>query len=674
MSERRGILAGRPWLRAWLVVALAAWATLGVLLVSRANNQGLVDDISISPYHLVGYAALLVLAVYVVWAFLRSLRRGRWRDAFPPLYGGLGIAFLLLLGWVILDPVWRDSLGIRGGIEGGLAPTRLLIPAALALLAAGPLREAIALRSERGLRPGELRIRWAGVVAAALVGASVTLVAFNPIAQPLHDWAYQPAADRSEIWTMAEDGSDQRRVLAALGDGRDYSLPAWSPDGTRIAFTTWTNHLGAAINLRNEDQSAAIWTMNADGSDARMAIDAGDPSDATPDHVWVPAWSPDGQWIAYTLSPIGASSAPPPGAPAPNQAPGPLGPPVVATGAQVWVARVDGSERGRISLESIDSVSGVWSPDGSRFAYIVGSSTGAQIHVATINVGLPGAVAAGPPQLRDDRVLVGSLANNWAPAWSPDGRWIVFSSNSSGNDDIWIVAADGSGEPRQLTSDPGPDWVPVFSPDGARIAFASDRTGDAEVWSMAADGTDPRNLSNNPGGFDGTWSISWSTDGRIAYGAGSFGPARASGWVFEDLAAAQMLFFGLALAGVALLVVALGAPLGAFAAALGVVAIAGAIPNDQWRFLPGAIVAGLLVDVLVRGAPARWRTRTAAAALAAFGTLAIGLTVGIGGTLAWSVTLLLGVALASAALGWALAEAAERLFPRTLGPEPNPTP
>src|SRR5829696_7435685 len=50
VAERRGVLADQPWLRAWLVTGLAAWALLGVLLVTRADSQGLVDNISISPY------------------------------------------------------------------------------------------------------------------------------------------------------------------------------------------------------------------------------------------------------------------------------------------------------------------------------------------------------------------------------------------------------------------------------------------------------------------------------------------------------------------------------------------------------------------------------------------------------------------------------------------------
>jgi hypothetical protein len=71
------------WRRAWLVVGLAAWAEVGVALVDRANEQGLVEDITISPYHVVAYAALLALAVYASLTFFRGLRHGHWRDAFP---------------------------------------------------------------------------------------------------------------------------------------------------------------------------------------------------------------------------------------------------------------------------------------------------------------------------------------------------------------------------------------------------------------------------------------------------------------------------------------------------------------------------------------------------------------------------------------------------------------
>lgn len=76
----------------------------------------------------------------------------------------------------------------------------------------------------------------------------------------------------------------------------------------------------------------------------------------------------------------------------------------------------------------------------------------------------------------------------------------------------------------------------------------------------------------------------------------------------------------------------------------------------------------MLVDGLVRSVRPGLRARVAAATLPALANLAIGLTIGLtigaGGTLVWSITLLLGVALISALLGWGLAEAVERLLPR----------
>ena len=656
MSVVDGVLRGRPGLRAWLAVALAAWATVGVLLVARANNLGLVENITFSPYHLVGYAALLTLAIYVGWSLVRA--RGRWRAAFPPLYGGLGLAFVLLVAWVVLDPIWDSTLGIFG-IEGALGPTRLLIPAALVLLAVGPLREAIAERSEPGLRSGEMRVRWAGVVGAGLVVAGVTVTAFNPVTNPLNDWAYLPGVDNTEIWTMRADGSGQTRVLAALGDGVDYSLPAWSPDGSRIAFTTWTNEGGARQNIQNADQTSAIWTMAADGSDPRLVVDGAARDGA---QAWIPAWSPDGQWIAYTLSPQGVAASA--AGPQENPAPGMVGPPTAsAAGSSIWIVHPDGTGDRRLT-EGRDALNPVWSPDGASIAFIVDVPGGeSDVHVARVT----------DSGLVDEVEVAADLANDWSPAWSPDGSTLVFTSNRSGNDEIWAAAVGTDAEPVQLTDDGAGDWVPVFSPDGTRIAFVSDRTGEPEIWTMAADGSDASNITNHPQHFDGQWSAAWSPDGsRLAYGVASFPDARSSGWVMEDFAAAQAIAFGIALSVLALLLLALGAPLGSFAVAVAIVVAAGAMLSDQWRFIPGAIAAGLIVDGLVRTVRARQRARLAAAALPALTLLAIGLTIGASGALAWSMTLLLGVALASAAIGWGIAEAVVRLLPRPAAAEAVP--
>jgi Tol biopolymer transport system component len=639
-------------------VGLAAWVTLGVLLVTRANNLGLVDDISFSPYHVVGYAALGALGLYVAWTFFRALPRGRWRSAFPPLYGGLGLGFLLIVAWVVLDPIWRTTLGIRDdSIENGLAPTRLLIPIGIALLASGPLREALALRAERGLRPDELRIRWAGVVATGILGSALTLPAFNPIQNPVSDYAYRPSVDASEIWVMSADGSAQTRLLQALGDGTDYSLPAWSPDGQRIAYTTWVNDGGAPQNAEFDEQSASIWTMAADGTDRRLIVDGGD------DQLWIPSWSPDGEWLAYTLTPLSDGTAmEPQQQPQPGGAPGQAGPPASVVGASIWAVRPDGTDARRLTGEGEDGFGASWAPHGSQIAYVVTLGPQLGLYVATVT----------DTGLIDKRLLVREDRDLWGASWSPDGAWVGFTSNRSGNDEIYIVDSGGVAPPTQLTKDSAGDWVPAWYPDGSRIAFVSDRTGEPEIWSMAADGSDLRNLTNHPQHFDGTWSLSWSPDGsRLAYGNSAFQDPVASGWVREDLASAEMLLFALALAVLGLVLAALGAPAGGFGAVLTIVALAGAIPVDGWRFVPGALVAGLIVDGIVRAARPRWRSRVAAAALPALGTLGLGLTIGLGGTLAWSITLLLGVSFAAAAVGWGLGEAVERLLPAR-GREPLP--
>jgi Tol biopolymer transport system component len=72
---------------------------------------------------------------------------------------------------------------------------------------------------------------------------------------------------------------------------------------------------------------------------------------------------------------------------------------------------------------------------------------------------------------------------NFAPAWHPDGRRIIFASNwqdpKGRNFDLFLVNVDGSGL-EQITSDPTFDGFPMFSPDGRRLVFASNRGARAE--------------------------------------------------------------------------------------------------------------------------------------------------------------------------------------------------
>ena len=241
----------------------------------------------------------------------------------------------------------------------------------------------------------------------------------------------------------------------------------------------------------------------------------------------------------------------------------------------------------------------------------------------------------------------------------------MFTSARAGHEDLWIALVAG-GALRQLTDDAAGDWVPVFSPDGQTIYFASDRAnGDSEIYSIPVGGGQLINLTDHPSHWDGQWSLAVAPDGsRIAYGTGTYPDAATSGWVREDFAAAESILFAVVLAALALVVIALGAPLLSFALTLGIVVGVATLTTEAWAFLPAGIAAGALVDLLYRGLPERWRRRGATAAFAGLGVLGVGLTIGLSGALAWSGTLLSGVTLVAAAIGWGLATLVESVGPR----------
>lgn len=155
------------------------------------------------------------------------------------------------------------------------------------------------------------------------------------------------------------------------------------------------------------------------------------------------------------------------------------------------------------STEAADSPD--WNPNDEEFdilAYGSGNSDGTAIVTRHAN-GL-------------DQTYLTGYTENYYPTWSPDGQKIAFVSVQDGNADIYVIDAQGEGEPIRLTTDPAWDADPSWSPDSQLIAFASNRDGGDgfQIYVMnAEDGTKQARLPNNRP--IGTWNSfpNWSPDG-----------------------------------------------------------------------------------------------------------------------------------------------------------------
>ena len=161
----------------------------------------------------------------------------------------------------------------------------------------------------------------------------------------------------------------------------------------------------------------------------------------------------------------------------------------------LWIVRPDGSDWVRLTNSPGSERYASWSPDGSTIAF----SRDGDIWLMD---------AAGSNQ----RKLVDRPREDTAPTWSPDGTRIAWESAFVGDRDIWVVAADGSGSPANLTNTPlYRNTNPMWAPDGNLIAFTSNRDGDRDLWMMNSRGSDVGRLTDAPGD---EWDMDWEAANR----------------------------------------------------------------------------------------------------------------------------------------------------------------
>ena len=265
-----------------------------------------------------------------------------------------------------------------------------------------------------------------------------------------------------DIYVINADGSGLRR----LTDGMD---PAWSPDGTKVAFARWRDPRG-------------IYVIDEDGRNETLLFGWS--------KAKAPAWSPDGSRIVFTRQYGGREE---------DVERSFYGFQWTLPAHPWWklgLVRVE--DRTFTDLLCYDhSFSPTWSPDGKVIAY--DSDYG--LHLTS-----PDGSFGGQSYDRSLYALSTDVRDT-SPAWSPDGSKIAFMFNQHDHWEIYVMNADGSNRVRLTKEEPfagrPPNNVsPAWSPDGRHIAFFTDRNSDSEpgedsepLWElyvMNADGSDQR--------------------------------------------------------------------------------------------------------------------------------------------------------------------------------------
>jgi Tol biopolymer transport system component len=371
--------------------------------------------------------------------------------------------------------------------------------------------------------PKQFRWRWiaAAVAAGALIGGAAMLRQSAPkVAEP---WTFRPLTYSGLAFSpsLSPDGKqvaflwisgksrDQDLYLQLVNGGNPLMLkdahavgkPAWSPDGSRLAF------------IRRD---GGIYVMPAlGGSPQRVSISKG----ATRGDL---AWSPGGDFLVFT-----------------------------GTGFGLFAVSPEGGEVRELTKPAAGvDLSPALSPDGSTLAFVRRTSTfnSGVFVMPLLRDGTPAGAA---------KQITSGVWDISALDWTADGREVLFAGSAgSGNSSLWRIARDGgkparfpapslvsaqpsvarqsgrmiyitrqvetkifkmplgarAGEPSTLIEADGDQRDLGVAPNGERVAFVSNRTGSKEIWIAKSDGSEQTQLTFFNGPSVG--SPRWSPDGK----------------------------------------------------------------------------------------------------------------------------------------------------------------
>ncbi|MFQ5674635.1 MAG: DPP IV N-terminal domain-containing protein, partial [bacterium] len=248
---------------------------------------------------------------------------------------------------------------------------------------------------------------------------------------------------------------DQRAIQVTTGPGAK-SDPAWSPDGTMIAFSYQSAATNVIRRTLSGEDLQTLGTVKEDIRNTKFDL------------------SPDGTKFVYRSN---ASD-------------------------DLWVLTLESGSEFVLTPQHSDASEPAWSPDGQWVAFTARGVTSDSRNVWVI-----------PATGGASRKLTDTRGRDLLPSWSPDSKKIAFESIREHHNGIWVVDIE-SGESRQLTSDSTFNRAPDWSPDGSTIAYYSTRNASTQIWTIPTNGGEETQITSST---DAT-NPSWSPDGsKIAY-------------------------------------------------------------------------------------------------------------------------------------------------------------